>query len=93
MVSICIQLIVHMKQLEKQFEGSPVLVHIHTAYAGGRSCLGYSGSYGHYILIYGVSGDYYLIADPTKGFKKCYYSSINNARSSTNMKYYRLDPA
>ena len=74
-------------------EGSPVIAHIHTSYAGGRSCLGYSGSYGHYILIYGVSGDYYLIADPTKGFKKCYYSSINNARSSTNMKFYRMDPA
>ena len=73
-------------------EGSPVLMHIHTSYAGGKSCLGYSGAYGHYIMCYGTSGDYYLIADPTKGFRKCKASSIDNARSSTNMKYYRLDP-
>lgn len=73
-------------------EGSPVLMHIHTSYSGGRSCLGYYGSYGHYIMCYGTSGDYYKIADPTKGFKTCYCTGIDNARSSTNMKYYRLNP-
>lgn len=73
-------------------EGSPVLMHIHTSYSGGRSCLGYYGSYGHYIVCYGYTGDYYLIADPTKGFKKCSATSIDNARSSTNMKYYKLVP-
>lgn len=73
-------------------EGSPVLMHIHTSYSGGRSCLGYIGSYGHYVMCYGTSGDYYKIADPTKGFKTCYCTSIDNARSSSNMKYYRLNP-
>lgn len=71
-------------------KGAPVVAHIHTSYSGGRSCLGYSGSYGHYILIYGVENGKYLIADPTKGFKKCSPSSIDNARSSTYMKYYSL---
>lgn len=70
--------------------GAPVIAHIHTAYSGGKSCLGYSGSYGHWVLIYGVEGNYYLVADPTRGFKKCYSTSIDNARSSTYMKYYEL---
>lgn len=73
-------------------EGSPVLMHIHTSYSGGKSCLGYYGSYGHYIMCYGISGNYYKIADPTKGYKTCYCTSIDNARSSSNMKYYRLNP-
>ena len=70
--------------------GAPVIAHIHTAYSGGKSCLGYSGSYGHWVLIYGVEGNYYLVADPTKGFKKCYSTVIDNARSSSYMKYYEL---
>lgn len=73
-------------------EGSPVLMHIHSAYSGGRSCLGYRGSFGHYIMCYGTSGNYYYIADPTKGFRTCYSTSIDNAKSSSNMKYYRLNP-
>lgn len=77
-------------------EGCPVLVHIHTSYAGGKSCLGYYGAYGHYVMCYGYlvkNGKvYYLIADPTKGFKTCLSTSIDNARSSTNMKYYRVNP-
>lgn len=73
-------------------EGSPVIMHIHSAYAGGRSCLGYRGSFGHYIMCYGTSGNYYYIADPTKGFRTCTSTSIDNAKSSSNMKYYRLNP-
>lgn len=73
-------------------EGSPVLMHIHSAYSGGRSCLGYRGSFGHYIMCYGTNGNYYYIADPTKGFKTCVSTSIDNAKSSSNMKYYRLNP-
>ena len=72
-------------------EGSPVLMHIHTSYSGGRSCLGYYGAYGHYIMCYGVEGSKYKLADPTKGFKTCNSTSIDSARSSTNMKYYRLN--
>jgi len=83
----------HISNVRKAInEGSPVLMHIHTSYGSGKSCLGYSGAYGHYIMCYGVTGDYYLLADPTKGFKKCYCTGIDNAKSSTNMKYYRISP-
>lgn len=69
----------------------PVLMHIHTSYSGGRSCLGYRGAYGHYIMCYGTKGNNYLLADPTKGFKTCRSSSIDNARSSDFMKYYSVE--
>lgn len=71
----------------------PVLMHIHTSYAGGRSCLGYRGSYGHYIMCYKMKNGKYCIADPTKGFKVCAPSGIDNARSSSNMKYYSISIA
>lgn len=73
-------------------EASPVLMHINTGYSGGKSCLGYYGSYGHYIMCYGVRDDKYLIADPTKGFRTCKATGIDNAKSSSNMKFYRIDP-
>lgn len=69
----------------------PVLMHINTAYAGGRSCLGYIHRYGHYIMCYRVnSNGSYELCDPTKGFKTCRASSIDNARSGSFMKYYSL---
>lgn len=68
----------------------PVIMHIHTSYSGGRSCLGYRGAYGHYIMCYGTNGNYYKLADPTKGFKTCSSSSIDNARSGAFMKYYSV---
>lgn len=68
----------------------PVVMHIHTRYAGGRSCLGYMGSYGHYILCYRMSGEKYEIADPTKGFKTCPSTGIDDAKSGDFMRYYSL---
>lgn len=68
----------------------PVIMHIHTSYSGGRSCLGYRGAYGHYIMCYGTNGNYYKLADPTKGFKTCSSGSIDNARSGEFMKYYSV---
>ena len=67
----------------------PVIAHIDTSKA---SCLGYKSQYGHYILIYGVNGDYYKIADPTKGLKgNCKSSVIDKAmRSGRNLKYYSI---
>ena len=50
-------------------KAEPVIAHIQTKPA---RCLGYTGDYGHYILIYGLTNDgQYQIADPTKGIKKC----------------------
>lgn len=68
----------------------PVLMHIHTSYSGGRTCLGYRGAYGHYIMCYKMKNGNYCIADPTKGFKVCSPSGIDNARSGSNMKYYSI---
>lgn len=68
----------------------PVLMHIHTSYSGGKSCLGYRGAYGHYIMCYGMKNGKYLLADPTKGFKTCSPTSIDNARSRDSMKYYSI---
>ena len=73
-------------------EGSPVLMHIHSRYAGGRSCLGYIGNFGHYIMCYAVKNNNYYLCDPTRGFKVCSATSIDAARSGTHMKYYRIDP-
>lgn len=72
--------------------GKPVVAHIET---GGRTkpnCLGFINNYGHYILIYAVSGDYYYVADPTKGIKKCAFSQINNATNGRSINYYSVSP-
>lgn len=77
-------------------EGSPVLMHIDTGVAGGKSCLGFYNNYGHYIMCYGYvkSGNttYYKIADPTKGFKTCLSTSIDNAMKNRTINYWRLNP-
>lgn len=65
----------------------PVIAHIDTIKA---SCLGYARNYGHYILIYGVSGDYYKIADPTKGLKSCKCSTLDNAMKGRKINYYSI---
>lgn len=72
--------------------GKPVLAHIETGGDTKPECLGYLNNYGHYILLYGVSGDYYLIADPTKGLKKCPFSQINKATNGRSIHYYSVSP-
>ena len=73
--------------------GLPVLMHVDTSIAGGKSCLGYLGQYGHYIMCYGVEGNKYLIADPTKGFRKCISTSIDKAMKNRTINYFKLVPA
>ena len=72
--------------------GKPVLAHIETGGKTKPACLGYVNNYGHWILIYGVSGDYYLVADPTKGIKKCAFKQINNATNGRSIHYYSVSP-
>ena len=55
-------------------------------------CLGFLNNYGHYILIYAVSEDYYFVADPTKGLKKCAFSQINKATNGRSINYYSVSP-
>lgn len=68
--------------------GKPVIMHIMTY---GLSCAGWSSksSYGHYILCYNYSGDYYKIADPMHGLFTCLSTSVDKARYSLNLKTYR----
>lgn len=72
--------------------GKPVVAHIQTGGNTKPACLGYINNYGHYILIYGVSGEYYLVADPTKGLKKCAFSQINKATNGRSINYYSVSP-
>lgn len=69
-------------------KAEPVIAHIQTRNA---TCLGYSGDYGHYILIYGMTNDgLYKIADPTKGLKTCKPSILDNATNGRAIYYYRV---
>lgn len=75
------------KALQK---GYPVIAHIQTKPA---KCLGYTGDYGHYILIYGYTKEgYYKIADPTKGLKTCSPSILDKATNGRSIYYYSVKP-
>ena len=69
-------------------KAEPVIAHIQTKPA---TCLGYTGDYGHYILVYGLTSDgYYKIADPTKGIKKCKTNILDNATNGRAIYYYKV---
>lgn len=70
--------------------GKPVVAQIETGGSTKPACLGYINNYGHYILIYGVSGDYYLVADPTKGLRRCKFAQINNATNGRDIHFYSV---
>lgn len=71
-------------------KNKPVIAHIQTKPA---TCLGYTGDYGHYILIYDITNDgYYKIADPTKGLKTCKPSIIDKATNGRSINYYTISP-
>ena len=70
--------------------GKPVVAHIQTKAA---SCLGFTGDYGHYILIYGYTSDgKYKVADPTKGLKTCKFSILDKATNGRDIHYYSVSP-
>ena len=72
--------------------GKPVLVHLQTGGSTKPSCLGYRNNYGHYVLIYAYSGDYYKVLDPSKGLKTCTSDSINHATNGRAINYYSISP-
>jgi predicted double-glycine peptidase len=72
--------------------GKPVLVHLETGKSTKPACLGYKNNYGHYVLIYAYSGEYYKVLDPTKGLKTCTSSSINHATNGRAINYYSISP-
>lgn len=67
-----------------------VIAHIDTIKA---SCLGYKSSknFGHWILIYGVDGAKYKVADPTKGLKIVNATCINNAMYQRKINFYSVE--
>jgi ABC-type bacteriocin/lantibiotic exporter with double-glycine peptidase domain len=65
-----------------------VLAHIQTKPA---TCLGYLNDYGHWVVIYGVNGTNYLIADPTKGIKMCSSSILDKATIGRSIHYYKVE--
>lgn len=70
-------------------KGFPVLTHIQTKKA---KCLGFINDYGHYGCIYGYGNGTYKYADPTKGFKTCKASEIDNATNGRDIHYYQVKP-
>ncbi len=70
--------------------GKSVIAHIDTARA---KCLGYSGNYGHYVMIArsSAAGNYWVF-DPTKGFKKCKASVLDGAMLNRTINYYSVEP-
>lgn len=70
-------------------KGKPVIAHIQTRPA---SCLGFSGDYGHYVLIYWCKNKEYYIADPTKGIKRCKASILDKATNGRDIGYYEVKP-
>lgn len=71
----------------------PVIAHIETAKKTKPKCLGYINNYGHYICLYAYSGNYYKVADPSKGKKTCLSSEINNATNGRNIHFYSVSLA
>lgn len=68
----------------------PVIMHIQTKPA---KCLGFLKDYGHYILCYGLDGDYYKVMCPTKGKHTCKTSILDNATGGRSIGYYRVSIA
>ena len=71
----------------------PVIAHIQTGGNTRPRCLEYINNYGHYICLYGVNGNYYKVADPTRGFKTCLSSQLNKATNHRDIGYYSVSIA
>ena len=71
-------------------KGKPVIIHYETAGKTKPACMGFINNYGHYALIYAATNDYYYIADPTKGLRKCFHSQIDKATNGRDLKYYSV---
>lgn len=87
-----------MKQIERSTRGvkksldacKPVIAHIDTL---SEHCLGYkkSKNWGHYILLWGLDGSKYKVADPTKGLKVVNATCINEAMYKRVIGFYSVE--
>ena len=71
-------------------KGYVVIIHYETAGETKPECMGFINNYGHFALIYKAKDNYYWIADPTKGFKKCPASQIDKATNGRDIHYYSV---
>ena len=65
----------------------PVIAHIDSSKA---KCLNYDSQFGHYILLYGVDGNYYKVADPLRKLTKCKTTMLDNAMKGRKINYYSI---
>lgn len=78
------------KSLDK---GCPVQIHYETGGSTKPKCMGFENNYGHYAMIYRYTSDgYLLVADPTKGLKKCSPKTLEKATNGRDIGYYSIKP-
>ena len=65
----------------------PVIAHIDSSKA---TCLNYQSQFGHYLLIYGVDGNYYKIADPLRKLTKCKTTTLDKSMLNRKINYYSI---
>ena len=65
----------------------PVIAHIDSSKA---TCLNYDSQFGHYILLYGVDGNYYKVADPLRKLTKCKTTMLDNSMKGRKINYYSI---
>lgn len=73
-------------------KGYAVVIHYETGGGTKPKCMGFLNNYGHYALIFKAKDNYYWIADPTKGIKKCKASEIDKATNGRSIHYYKVVP-
>ena len=73
-------------------KGYPIIGHFQTNQT--RNCKGdYSGSFGHYVLIWDTTTTEYVIADPSKGVNRKYkFKCFDNANKGYRENYYVVTP-
>jgi len=77
--------------VEKAFnEGKSVIAHIQTAGNTKPQCLNYLNNYGHWIAIYKIKNDKFVVFDPTKGTKTCKPNEIIKATNGRPIYFYSV---
>lgn len=73
-------------------KGWPVIGHFQTDQT--KNCKGdYTGSFGHYVLIWGTNSYQYIIADPSKGVNRKYdFKCFDKANQGYRNNYYVVRP-
>ena len=82
------------KEVRKYLKkGFPVICHWQVNQS--KSCKGdYTGTFGHYGLIWDMTSTHYVVADPAKGVNRKYkFTCLDNANKGYRQNYYVVCPA